>query len=292
MAVELTEITRKKLVLIRQLYEQSLRQSSQHTSIMDKIMSVIGFDLAIESALKAAATSLDPTVRTRDLSKDLVQKAEGVFQAKNILFPSRDNLQRIRDIRNDAQHEARYPNDTDLADCRVYARDILNHILFNVWGQTLDKISLADLIQHEQVKQFFVRAEQALNSADYTEAAAQAIGGFQRALGLVRNAFVGKDIRHTGQSKTDFERMIERMRSTILYQSLNISYADTVRLDRHVGEVLVMADDSVNIFREEGMLPIERTMAESTISYCVEAVVRIEQQVGNLSAPFGIEYWW
>jgi SRSO17 transposase len=43
--------------------------------------------------------------------------------------------------------------------------------------------------------------------------------------------------------------------------------------------------------RREGMAPIDRALAESTLSYCVDSVVRIEQRVGDLDKPFGVEHW-
>jgi hypothetical protein len=259
---------------------------------MDRIMSVIGFDLAIETALKAAAIAMDPAVKRTELSNNLIVSCGKVFQSKSIAFPPIGNLQKVRNVRNDAQHEARYPNDSDLSDCRVYGRDILNDILSNVWGESLDTISLADLIQHDSTKQYFIRAEQALSVEDYAEAAAQAIGGFQRALKSVRSAFVGREpMRDLERLPSGFERMVERMRTTLLYQSLGINYADTVRLDQQIGEVIVMASGRVELVRKEGMVPIDRPLAESTLSYCVDAVVRIEQRVGDLDAPFGIEHW-
>jgi hypothetical protein len=293
MTIALDDATRKKLVLVRQLYEQSLRQSSPHTSIMDRIMSVIVFDLAIETALKAAAIAMDPAVKRKDLSNNLITSCEKVFQAKGFLFPPMGNMLKVRDVRNDAQHEARYPNDTDLNDCRVYGRDILNHILSNVWGESLDTISLADLIQHDRTKQYFIRSEQALSVKDYAEAAMHAMGGFHWALESVRDAFVGREPmkRDMELLSSGVERMVDRMRTTLLYQSLGINYADTVRLNQQIGEVLLMASGRVELVRREGMAPIDRPLAESTISYCVDAVVRIEQRVGDLSAPFGVKHW-
>jgi hypothetical protein len=72
MTITLDSASRKKLVLAKQLYQQSLRQSAAHTSIMDRIMAVIGFDLAIETALKAAAIAMDPALKPKALFKTLL----------------------------------------------------------------------------------------------------------------------------------------------------------------------------------------------------------------------------
>jgi hypothetical protein len=90
---------------------------------------------------------------------------------------------------------------------------------------------------------------------------------------------------------TDFEEMVERMRSTLLYQALGINYGDTVRLDRTVGHVTVTSIDTVYLDRGEGKAPIDRSLAELALSYCVDTVVQIEQRVGDLDAPFGVSYW-
>jgi hypothetical protein len=294
MTFTLDDATRKKLVLVKQLYEQAQRQSAPHTSIMDRIMAVISFDLAMETVLKAAALTIDPNLKSKDLSGDLVLKCEPVFRNAGVLYPPMGNMGRIRGVRNAAQHEARYPNDTDLNDCRVYARDVLNHVLSEVWGEALDTISLVDLIQNDRVKQFFVRAEEELARGAYDEAAAQALGGFQWALRQVKAAFVGRDPnRTTGRSQTRDEEVLNRLRFTVLYLALGIDYADTVRFDKTIGHTLVMADGvTVNLIRRKEMPQIDKPLAESTISYCIDAVARIEQRVGDLDAPFGVEHWW
>jgi hypothetical protein len=294
MTFTLDDATRKKLVLVKQLYEQALRQAAPHTSIMDRIMAVIGFDLAMETALKAAAITIDPRLRPGDLSGDLVPRCEQVFRNAGVLYPPIGNMRRIRSVRNDAQHEARYPNDTDLNDCRVYARDILNHILTEVWGESLETISLIDLIQNDHVKHFFIRAEEELAKGVYDEAAAQALGGFQWTLHQVKTAFIGRNpARIGGASRTDIDDVINRLRFTVLYLALGIDYEDTVRLDKTIGEASVAADGvTVRLMRRAKMPPIDRPMAESTIAYCIDAVARIEQRVGDLEAPFGIEHWW
>src|SRR6266545_80843 len=109
MTIALNSATRKKLVLAKQLYQQSLRQSAAHTSIMDRIMAVIGFDLAIETALKAAAIAMDPKLKPKALSDDLILSCEKVFLDKGFAYPPIGNLRTVRSIRNNAQHEARYP---------------------------------------------------------------------------------------------------------------------------------------------------------------------------------------
>jgi hypothetical protein len=296
MTFALDDATRKKLVLVKQLYEQALRQSAPHTSIMDRIMAVIGFDLAMETILKAAALIIDPRLRPSDLSGDLIPRCEQVFRTASVLYPPMGTMRRIRGVRNDAQHEARYPNETDLNDCRVYARDILNHVLTEVWGESLDTISLVDLIQNTNAKQFFIRAEEELAKGVYDEAAAQALGGFQWTLGKVRAAFVGRDLVRMStmtQKERDMNDVVNRLRFTMLFHALGIDYADTVRFNKTIGEVLVMADDvTVHLMRDEGMPPIDRPIVETTMAYCIDMVVRIEQRVGDLESPFGVEYWW
>jgi hypothetical protein len=61
MPASLDVITRKKLILVRQLYQRAVIQGEAQHSYVDRIIAVIGFDLSNETLLKAIVSCLDAT---------------------------------------------------------------------------------------------------------------------------------------------------------------------------------------------------------------------------------------
>ncbi len=59
MIIKIEPITRRKTVLVKELYQQGEKQSEMQYSTSNRIMSVIGFDLGSETHLKAIVCVLD-----------------------------------------------------------------------------------------------------------------------------------------------------------------------------------------------------------------------------------------
>jgi hypothetical protein len=59
MTIPVDTIVRKKLILVKQLYQNALLQSSSRHNILNRILSVIGFDLSTETLLRAIVSSLE-----------------------------------------------------------------------------------------------------------------------------------------------------------------------------------------------------------------------------------------
>src|SRR5687768_14994346 len=112
MSVTPDAITLKRLVLVKQLYQHALVQSTTLRSYTRKIMAVVGFDLAIETALKAVVYALEQSKAPQDRFVDLVTQSNDLLVAANFSpLPDRANILHVHRTRNDAQHKASYPND-------------------------------------------------------------------------------------------------------------------------------------------------------------------------------------
>jgi len=193
MPIPIDAITRKKLILVKQLYQQAVVQSASQHSIISRILAIIGFDLAIETVLRAIVGSLDPSKTPADGFQGLIQQCDSLLAAAGCNpIPDKANIQHIHSIRNDAQHKAKYPNESDVSDSRTYCRDFLQKVVANVWGLDFERISLTDAIQNKKVRQFLTEAETALNHKDYQQAIHQAAAGLTWALNRIRTAVVGR----------------------------------------------------------------------------------------------------
>ncbi len=126
MSINCDQITYKKLVIVKQLYQNAVILSHSEFNIINKILSVVGFDLSIETALKAAFGSLESSKNPSETFQGLIQQVDRLCLDNKIdQIPDKANIQHIHSIRNDAQHKAKYPNEFEVSDCRTYTRDFL-----------------------------------------------------------------------------------------------------------------------------------------------------------------------
>ena len=159
MPIPVDEITRRKLILVRQLYQQAEKQSGSRHSIVSRIMAIIIFDLKIETLLKVIVEALDQRITLSDSFNSLLQQCEKLLLEHGITpFPYRAHVLHLHSIRNDAQHKAKYPNESDVSDCRTYARDFCRDVIQNVWGTVFDELSQLDWIDDGILKKMLESA--------------------------------------------------------------------------------------------------------------------------------------
>lgn len=305
MPVSVDAITRKRLILVKQLYQQAVVQSASQHSIIGRILAVIGFDLAVETVLRSIVSSLDPSRTPADGFQGLIQQCDSLLATAGYNpIPDKANIQYIHSIRNDAQHKAKYPNETDVSDCRTYCRDFLQKVIVNVWGLDFDRISLTDAVQNEKVRQFLTEAEKALAEKDYQQAIHQAAAGLTWALNRVKTAVVGrlpsfvrgiavvKAFGELGSNSDarDTYRALERMQETLLCVALGMNYTDYMKYKGIAGHVFFDIDG--NYHCTGGKEHPDANDAEFVVAYCTDAVIQIESRVGSLEAPFGSDRWY
>jgi hypothetical protein len=305
MTIPIDPITRKKLIIVKQLFQNALIQSASHHSLIDRLLSVIGFDLANETLLRVIASSLDSSKSPADGFQGLIQQCDALLigDGHNVI-PDKANIQYIHSLRNDAQHKAKYPNESDVSDCRTYARDFLHKISAELWGLDFEQISLIDVIQHEKVKQYLLDAENFLSKGNYQEAIHFASAGLTWTLNRVATALVGRlpsfaggmvliDVFGKPMSDSkgiDGFRAIERMQDTLLYVALGVNYTEFIRYQKFVGQVVFTGDG--NSLNQGKLEPAEPNDVEFVVAYSINTVIQIEGIVGNIDAPFGSERWY
>ena len=305
MPVSLDLITHKNLILIKQIYQRAVVQSASLHSDADRILSLISFDLANETLLKNAITAVDSRAEIVSNLKTLIKTANDVFSkaAPPIApVPDAQKVRRVRDIRNGAMHEAKYPTTADINDCRTYTRDFLQQLVSNVWDQDFSSIRLTDAIRHPEVKGFLVKADDRLNAGNYTDAVVQAKAGLELAIGKVKSSIVGRMPRDVDslvvakgkefQPSRDMFDAFQTMRDAVVRAAIGLEYSSYKhyhRLTEHIftayfGEGKIQAAIS-------GRAP-EAEDAEYVVNYAINAVIQIESLAGDMDKPFGEDRQW
>lgn len=301
MPVPLDVITRKKLILVRQLYQRAVLQAEARHSYVDRIMALIGFDLTIESILKTVVSALNTAVVPKSEYQAIVQQADSeLVNAGLLAVQDKAKIQHVRTLRNDAQHKAKYPNDTDVSDCRTYTRDFLTQIILNVWGENFESISLTDVINDPKVKGYLTEAEAELAKGDYRLAVVKAIAGMTWTISHVKNSIVGKipwNIRafvvsgssDRGEKSTEVFETFEHMRDMLMFSTIGVhfpSYLHYKRLTRSIALLAFAQAGNYTVRFKEHEPDVKE--AEYIIEFAVNAIIQIESLVGDINKPFGI----
>ena len=315
MPIPLDQITRKKLVLVKQIYQRAVIDSSGLLSATNRMVSVIEFDLAMETILKAIVLALNPSKTPPTGFPELIKEVNLLLKSANL--PDEAHVRHVRHIRNNAQHQAIYPNETDVSDCRTHTRDFLNAIIQQVWSVNFENISLADLIEDPDIKQLMLDAYQQYEEQNYSGAVDLASEAMDRTTDHIEKAVVGElphriegiattdhlaevetamekeDGMYRLSRHTDTERVLlttfRRMREILMYLALELNLSQLVRYRQIIGTTFFTRDNKHH--RVSGKRPnIDQADAEFALSYCTDAIVRIEAHVGSLQKPFGIDW--
>jgi hypothetical protein len=264
-------------------------------------MALIVFDLSNETILQAVVKAVAPSEAPKHNFQEIVKQAEDVLVNAGLsAFPEKVKIQFIRTLRNDAMHRAKYPNKTDVSDCRTYTRDFLKQIILDVWGEKFESLSLTDIISDIKVKSYLQGAETELRNGNFREAVIKSMAGFEWTQGQVRNAIVGNvspwvdGIVVTESFKepyksTEVFRAFQYMRDLLMNSVIGLHFPGYLRYIKIVNSVAFlqfMADGSYDC-NLEGHDP-DANEAEFVVDYAVNAVLQIESLVGDVNKPFEI----
>ena len=302
MVIAPDQVTRKKLILIKQMYQRATILSSREHNMVDRIMALVGFDLTVETVLKAVVNSLDAVKTPADSFQGLIDQANKLLDSAYMkLVPEKAHIQHVHSLRNDAQHKAKYPNKSDLDDCRIYIRDFLKAFVQDVYGIDFETISQTELINHKQIKKHLTDAQDYFKNSDYQKASELANVGLQTAIDYAGRPYVGRSFKYMFDKITvsdpfrvqkgdpDVTKAFQRIQDTVRHLALGLDYSDKVRFDKIAGFVLLNSGGGYSTHNMKK--DIGEDEAEFVLSFAIDAIIQIENRVGDLERPFGQEHW-
>ena len=297
MAIPLDVITRKKLILVKQIYQRAVLQTELQHSPVDRIMAVIAFDLAHETTLKAVAGSLtSKPVKTE--FQEIVQQADQLLLTNGLPeVPDKAKIQYVRGIRNDAQHKAKYPGPNEVNDTRTYSRDFLKQILINVWSEHFDSISLIDAIQDSESKGYLKAAEDELAKGNHRESVCQSMAAFGNAIGCVRRSIIGSSPdRIRGIMVSDGQKEVasapllasfKTTQETLMRSVIGLNFGGYLRFNKitkETGTVAFFGDGKMQMAFFGYQPDVKET--EFCLEFATDAILQIESLVGDIKKPF------
>lgn len=290
-------VTRKKLIIVKQMYQRALTQSFTRHNPVSSIFSVIEFDLANETVLKAVVIALDPTKNLSDSFQGIISQAENELSAKGITIPDKVKVQHVRTLRNDAQHKAKYPSEADVNDCRTYTRDFLSQTFQDVWGESFDLFSLVDAIQNTVALKHLKEAETDLSNSDFVMAVAKSIFAFEIMIGNLADSFTNSigyyidailvtETFRSPEPNRDVFNALMKTRELVVFQTIGISPQDYLRFKRYTRfiHVAIMSDHSFHT-NISGEKPIKEE-AEYVMNFVTDSIIQIENLDNDILKPY------
>lgn len=293
----LDEIVTKKLILVRQLFEQAEQRASSEHSYVDRMMALIGFDLANETCLKAVISAVTPNPAKDRTFHDIVTAAsEGLSHHSIGTLPDIDKINYVRRIRNSAQHDGRYPNESEVSDCRTYTRDFLTKMVPLVWNVEFESVSFVDLIREELIKSRLIEAEIELANGEYTKAVASAVIAFELTKRTIQPTVMGVFrqepyplLSPEAPHLTAIYSEIKSQRNFTMYVLVGIDFRRYRRYSRIVKGVNVIGDGKGNYETQlSNRGECSAQDAVEAIGFVTDAVLRFEDFVGEISDPFAL----
>ena len=301
MVITPDQVTRKKLILIKQMYQRATILSSREHNMVDRIMALVGFDLTVETVLKAAVNSLDAVKTPADSFQGLIDQADKLLGSASMkLVPEKAHIRHVHSLRNDAQHKAKYPNRSDLDDCRIYIRDFLKAFVQDVYGIDFETVSQTELIKHKQIKKHLTDAQDYFKNSDYQKASELANVGLQTTLSYAGRPYVGRSFDYmldkimvSDKSKgqkgdPDVTKAFQKIQNTVRHLALGLDYSDKVKFNKIAGFVLFSLGGGHNVYNMKK--DIGEDEAEFVLSFAIDAIIQIENRVGDLEKPFGQQH--
>ena len=298
MLIALDVITRKKLILVKQIYQRALIQSQAKHSAVDRIFAIVGFDLANETVLKAVVSALNPS---KNLAKDfqgVLDQAENELTTQKLTIPNKVKIQYVRTLRNDAQHKAKYPNETDVNDCRTYTQDFLTRTFSDVWGESFESISLIDVIQDVEIKNHLTEAEKDFANNDYTQTIIKSMVAFQMMIsGLADliteniNDFIrGFVVSHSFDRTETDEKLFNaftRTRDLVVLQTIGINTQEYLRYKRFTRfiHIAIMMDNNYHYGFTNDIAPTKEE-AEFVFNFVTNVIVLIESLYEDITEGY------
>jgi hypothetical protein len=188
------EVSLKRLVLVKRLYLEGVDKANSQHNYADQMLAVINLFLAAETLMGAVILAIaqqpKQAIGTRGYTSGqpkseqvskfklgdyhrfeqlydqvvAVLRDEGKLGEDEILFKW-GSLKRLQKARNNAQHGAIAPHPNHLSELATTAKDFIERVLqlfFPVHSDSLEKISLTELIEDKVLRQYLKSAETAL----------------------------------------------------------------------------------------------------------------------------------
>ncbi|WP_141206711.1 hypothetical protein [Streptomyces griseorubiginosus] len=287
-----------RLLLAKRAYLLAVNHRTERHDPAARIAAVVLFDFAIESTMKLAVEVLGNTKVAREFPAVLQQLDNAISKLQLPPLASRQAMLKVHETRNASQHSSRYPNETEMAECLIYSRDSLRELVGTVWDSSFDSLCLSRLVRDDHLRKLLQEAEGAIEGGSWVEAVSKASYAVQSALGDIsmhtfgEPTYLNEELENSERG-ADLNRTISQLakfsESTLLGVSLGLDIKAIRRIRAITGDWVTVSGTNV---RYHHIRPhLTEGEALFVLDASLTAVLKIEEEVGNIQQPFGIDIW-
>jgi len=296
------QITKRKLIMVKQIFNEALFHSERKSNSASRILAMIGFDLAVETILKTVYSAFEDKNKPKENFPALVDQTERILKQESIgSIPKRKEIFNVHEIRNDAQHKARYPTSNEIDEVRIYIRDFLNELISQVWNISFFELSFVDFIKNDEIRSLLTDSEQEFRNTKYVECVKKSAYALEQTLRKIKEDIVGESLDFTQgfvmlDSNDEPSSMFTNqtalnafrtMQNSLLFSSLGLNYLDYRNFKKIAGEVhLVVSGKILHIGLKEDLTQED---AHFVLMYSIDTINKIEDLVGDIENPFKLE---
>jgi hypothetical protein len=131
-----------------------------------RMEAIILLDFVAESLIKLAADALSLRWGRDDHVRSMLGALQAELERRNATLEYRSRIEKLREIRNLAQHRLIPPDDDTVAQSAADVTDFAANLTTRVWGVALDDLSQAEAVDDERFRHLLVTTERALGVGD------------------------------------------------------------------------------------------------------------------------------
>jgi hypothetical protein len=237
----------RKLSIVKSLFDRATNDLQYIHVLSNRLMALIGMDLAVETLLKIINATLNEQWKNIEQFQPLVQSVEETLKSRGLNFPYKAGILHQHSLRNDAQHKGRYPNEMDLAESTTTTRSFCSELLMSIWEIDFQALSLVDLIVDQTLRSCLFESQWAIES-----------GNFRKSLCLTNAAFgMGSNCLKTLLPRTAFgiSSSILSVRSGIEPSEINRALRDSENNAKRYAALLATSINPVEYHRFLSTIP-------------------------------------
>jgi hypothetical protein len=169
--LKLSSLSARRLSIAKELYIHGCSHSGR-SSIVDVILSILNFDFAAETMVKAVLTDHDVAIARQkggfktydELIGDLKQVCPSLKYVEEVIS--------LHKLRNDTQHNGLIPSEQEVYRHKLSTRLFIDEVCQKVYGDSIsyDNISLVLFIKSENEKVILQEMETVFASGKYSDA--------------------------------------------------------------------------------------------------------------------------
>jgi hypothetical protein len=169
MPKEISDATIRRLIAISLIYRQALHRSERKHNAVENLMAVIEFDLSVESTLRLLIVELGGSLGSKDQFPELMKKTSTLLGDRGLRPVNEAGINSSHVTRNGAQHEGRFPSESDVLESRFQTTAFLESVIPDVFGKSLAEFSLIDVIQNDVLRTRLELAYKNIEDGGYPE---------------------------------------------------------------------------------------------------------------------------